>query len=434
MKKKLYCFAILALTSLSSVFSQSLLTLDECKKLALANNYAMKNSDLEIEESRKLKNSAIAKYFPKLSAGAFAFAANENLLEKSIELPGQFAALMPGGLTFGMLEKGNVSYVNLVQPVYAGGRIYFGNQLASLGVEAGRFRRKLSENDMVLKTEEQYWRIVCLNRKAVTISKYGELLDALLRQVEDANRAGIVMKNDVLRVRQKKSEMLLNKSKLENGKTIATMAFCQFMGISYDSNIVFDGDIQDVDPESLYVDPVQALGGRPEYILLKKSVEAEKLKAKMKMGEFLPQVGVGVSAMYYGFDDDKNRFNGVLYGQVSVPISDWWGGAYELKGQSIRKTIAENNLKDKTDLLLLQMEKAWQDLNDAYKQVALAEDSMRQADENQKVTADSYYNGLVNLSDMLEAQAVLQEARDGIIEAKVNYRLKQIYYMQATGR
>ncbi len=91
-------------------------------------------------------------------------------------------------------------------------------------------------------------------------------------------------------------------------------------------------------------------------------------------------------------------------------------------------------MKDNSELLLLQMQKAWQDFSDAYKQVLLSEEAKVQAEENLKVNQDSYNNGMSNLSDLLEAQALQQQMNDQLIDARAGYRSKQIMYLQVTGR
>jgi outer membrane protein TolC len=78
-----------------------------------------------------------------------------------------------------------------VQPVFAGGRILNGNRLAALGVEASEDKSLLARNEVLLATEEQYWRVVSLNEKLRTVQKYEELLRRLLAQVEDAYNAGL---------------------------------------------------------------------------------------------------------------------------------------------------------------------------------------------------------------------------------------------------
>ena len=96
--------------------------------------------------------------------------------------------------------------------------------------------------------------------------------------------------------------------------------------------------------------------------------------------------------------------------------------------------MAENNFRNNAELLILQMEKAWQDLTDAYKQYLLSEESKQQAEENMKVNDDSYKNGLIAVSDLLEAQALLQQTQNQLTEAKANYIIKKTNYLQVTGR
>lgn len=80
------------------------------------------------------------------------------------------------------------------------------------------------------------------------------------------------------------------------------------------------------------------------------------------------------------------------------------------------------------------LQKAWQDLNDAYKQVLLSEEAKSQADENLKVNQDSYNNGMTTVADLLEAQALQQQMNNQLTDAKASYRSKQVTYLQVTGR
>ena len=448
MKKINFYILLITLFSLSQIFAQRVLTREESKQLALQNNAKSKNSKLEIEASRQIKKSAFTNYFPNISAGGFMWNAKKSLIEMEMQggdLPvydgdpanlgsaTQFA-YFPSS-TIGLLKKGTVGYINAIQPIFTGGRIIYGNKLASLGEDVSELKDKMTEDEILLKTEEQYWLIVSLEEKSRTIKKYEELLNRLLLQVEDAYKSGIVMKNDVLKVKLKLSEVLLNKSKLENGRKLAAMAFCQHIGIPYDSSLVFKDELEIPDlPQSYFVDKNEALKKRVEYSLLEKSVEAEELQTKIKRGEYLPQAAIGISEMYMKFDESKERTLGMVYGTVSVPISGWWGGSHELQERSIKEEITKNNFKNNSELLLLQIEKAWQDLNDAYKQYLLSKESKVQAEENFKVNDDSYKNGLITVSDLLEAQALLQQTQDQLTEAKANYLVKVTTYLKVTGR
>lgn len=448
MKKINIYILLIMLFNINQIFSQRVLTLEESKQLALQNNAKSKNSKLEIEASHQIQKSAFTNYFPNISAGGFVWNAQKSLMEMEMKggnlpvydgnpvnllNPTQFA-YFPSS-TIGLLKKGTIVYINVIQPIFTGGRIIYGNKLASLGEDVSELKNKMTEDEILLKTEEQYWLIVSLEEKFRTINKYEELLNRLLLQVEDAYKSGIVMKNDVLKVKLKLSEVQLNKSKLENGRKLAAMAFCQHIGISYDSSLVFKDELEISDlPQSYFVDKNEALRKRVEYSLLEKSVEAEELQTKMKRGEYLPQAAIGISEMYMKFDESKDRTFGMVYGTVTVPISGWWSGSYELQERSIKEEIAENNFKNNSELLLLQIEKAWQDLNDAYKQYLLSKESKSQAEENFKVNEDSYKNGISTVSDLLEAQALLQQTQDQLTEAKANYLVKVTTYLKVTGR
>jgi outer membrane protein TolC len=431
------------------VFAQRALTLDECKQLALQNNAKVKNSALEIEAALQTRKAAVTKYFPSISASGAMFESQKNLMEISTNggnLPvydgkdlsslstTKLFAYMPAS-TMGLMKSGTFGMLTAVQPIFAGGRIWNGNRLARLGEDVSEYKNKLSQNEVLLKTEEQYWILSSLNEKHKTIQRYEELLNKLLAQVEDAFASGMVSRNDLLKVKVKRSEVLLNKSKLENGKKLATMAFCQYIGIPYDSTLVLADTLSVAGlPQSFYVDHADALKNRSEYNLLQASVHAEELQSNMKLGEYLPQVAVGVSGVYMKLDDSKERTLGMAFGTVSLPISGWWEASHALSERNVKEEIAKNNLKDNSELFLLQMQKGWQDFTDAYKQVLLSEEAKAQAEENLKVNQDSYNNGMTSVSDLLEAQVLQQQMNDQLTDAKASYRSKQITYLQVTGR
>lgn len=421
MKKGFLIFAVIVM-GVGTLHAQRSLTLEESEALALRDNFKIKNSSLATDAARQTKEAAFTHYFPSVSATGFTFKAQKNLFEMTTQggnlpvydgnpanlaNPTQFAYL-PGGTT-GLLKTGTIGMVTVTQPVFAGGRIINGNKLASLGEDVSELQQKISQNEVLLKTEEDYWLVVSLNEKLKTIQRYEELLNSLLKQVNDAYASGLVMQNDVLKVEVKRSEVLLNKSKLEGGEKLALMAFCQWIGIPYDSTLVLSDSLNTNGiPQAYYVSPEEAVKKRAEYGLLQASVRAEKLQTRMKLGEYLPQVAIGASEMYMKFDEAQDRTFGMVFGTVSVPISGWWEASHTLSEGKVKEEIAENNLQNNSQLLILQIQKAWQDLTDAYKEVNLSEETKKQAEENLKVNQESYKNGLSTLSDLLEAQAMLQ--------------------------
>ena len=80
------------------------------------------------------------------------------------------------------------------------------------------------------------------------------------------------------------------------------------------------------------------------------------------------------------------------------------------------------------------MQKAWNDWNDAYKQMAVAYKSIEQSTENLRLNEDFYKAGTTKMSDLLDAQSMFQESRDKYIDAYAQYQLKKLEYRIATVR
>ena len=332
------------------------------------------------------------------------------------------------------IDKLATGALTITQPVFAGGRIVTGNKLAKIGANINESRLVLSKDEVLLKTEQQYWQIVALNEKLKSLHLYASLLDSLCKQANDSYAAGLINKNDVLKVTIKQNEIKINRLKLENAIRLASMALCQYIGIVFDSTMTLSDTLSvAVEPAQVFIDIDKALPQRQEYRLIQQGIEAEKLKTSMKRGEYLPEIGVGASE-YYTYLMDKNTLNGMVFASVKIPLSNWWGASHALNERKNQEEMTANSSKNNLEQLRLQIQKEWNNLVEQYQQIDLAGAALQQAQENVTVNANNYKAGLVNISDMLEAQAMLQDAHNRLSDARADYRIALITYMQVTGR
>ena len=449
-KIKPLALTVLLLLGISPVLqAQNNYSLGQCKTLAYENNAEIKNRRLDIESSREVKKAAFTQYFPQVEATAVTYRFNDHIMDMSIEggdLPvydGNPANLKTAtqfayfpGTTISLFEKGTIALATATEPVFAGFQIATGNKLANLGIEVSELQLASSRNDISLETEKQYWQIVSLGEKMKTLEEYIQMVDALHKEVSDSYEAGLVTRNDLLKVELKQNELEMDRLKLANGIELAKMALCQYIGVAYQPGISFSDTIPVViQPQLIYTDHQQALLKRPEYGLLQKSTEAEKYQTKMKRGEYMPQVGVGVGAQYLDIiDDDGGSGYGMVFGTVSIPVSGWWEASHKLKERRIIEEQNRNTVTDHTEKLLLQMQQARNTLDEAYKQVQLAGVSVQQAEENLEVNRDHYDAGLIDVSDMLDAQAQFQQSYDQYTDALTQYQVTKVNYLQITGR
>jgi len=328
----------------------------------------------------------------------------------------------------------NMANISVAQPIFAGGRIVNGNKLAKIGYEVSQEKKLMSTTEVLVKTENLYWSTIALQNKFTTLNSYENLLNQLLSDVTVSVKAGLIQRSDLLKVQLKLNEVEMNKLKLKNGISLSKRALCQHVGISYDSALVL---VQPLIPNEL---PIQTnneksdvVKNRHEYQLLNKALEAEKLQKKLVLGEYLPQVALGG----VGFVNDamnSTTSNAMAFISVSVPISDWWGGSHKLKEKQFKIEQANNKLNETTELLNLQIEQTKNELNEARFQIKISQASIDQSKENLKMIHDGYKAGVSSMSDLLEAQAICQDAQNQFNDAICMFKIKMANYLSATGR
>ncbi|MDR2681178.1 MAG: TolC family protein, partial [Tannerella sp.] len=80
---------------------------------------------------------------------------------------------------------------------------------------------------------------------------------------------------------------------------------------------------------------------------------------------------------------------------------------------------------------LIQMRQLAAELDEAYQQVLLAQKSIAVAEENVRMSEDHYKAGVSILSDLLDAQTLLQQSHDQYVEAATGYYIKLAEYKKA---
>jgi len=85
-------------------------------------------------------------------------------------------------------------------------------------------------------------------------------------------------------------------------------------------------------------------------------------------------------------------------------------------------------------MLELQTEQAWNELNEAYMQLQVAQLAIKQAEDYLKICSDCYASGTISLSNLLEAQSMLQQNQNQYLDAYIIFFQKRTYYIQLTGK
>ena len=427
--------------------AQQVLSLQQVKEQALAHNISIRTAEGAVREAREQKKEAFANYFPQVSATGMGFKTNTDMLKTSINtasllpsslataLPPALAGMIPPTLSFSMLDRGLMAGVAAVQPLFAGGRIINGNKLARAGVEASEIQKQISENNVELTATQYYWQIISLKEKQRTLNA----VDAMLRQLEHdatmAVKAGVGMRNDLLQVQLRQNEVESNRIKLDNGLRLARRMQAQYIGAEGEIDVNDTVNTASMPPFLIQeVNNDDAVAATPEYKLLQKNVEVTRLQKQMEIGKNLPSIGIGATYSHYNMAEGMKNTFGMVFATVTVPISQWWGGAHAIKRRQIAEDVARRQLADNRQQLAIRIQKNRDDVNDAYKQLAIARKGIEQSEENLRLNQNFYQTGTVTMNNLLDALQKYQQCRDNYTEAYATLQSKVVEYEQSIGR
>ncbi|MBP5541536.1 MAG: TolC family protein [Bacteroidales bacterium] len=427
------------------------LPLDSCTAWALQHQAALKNAAIEVEMAQETRRAALTKYFPTLYMSAFYFQAKDPLVDVKASENGdkiQVSTHIDGfdgdleeivqkllervsfDARLQLFEHGAVVNAVAMQPIFAGGRIVNGNRLAELGVQAAELKLAMTTDEVEMNTRQYYWRVVSLQTKTATVQQALQLLDTLEHDAVAAHNAGVIGRNDLLKVRLKKNEMLASEVQLKNGIELATMALCQYVGIPYEEGTEYTFDTIAIDRRLADSPSLLTAAGRKESQLLELGVEASRLQKAMALGEALPQVTVGATYGLNNLMDNGFKGNGLMFATLTVPLTAWWETAHKVRKAELERQQAELKRDDLREQMELQNRQAWNEMNEAYTQTGIRQQAMDDAEDNLKEIRQYYQAGLQGVADLLEAQTLLTQARNEWVDQLITFQLKYFRYYQ----
>ena len=419
------------------------LTLDSCFALARANNAQFKTNKIEIAKAQEVKKQVFTKYFPQVSIDYLAYYAVNPIIEYGIyDIHDKFGEILkaivetlnndgwdlPTGVEF--MKKGHSVSATAIQPIYAGGRIVNGNKLAKMGIEAAELKAEVSERDVLEDIETTYYLIIGLQSKVETLESAIALIDSLDHTVEVALKAGLVTKNDQLRVALKRNEMQAKQIQLNNGIMLASQLLCQQIGIEYpEEGLKLDNDL-----ENGNVFAKEDGFERPELRLLQLQIDAETFYKRLARGEALPEIGVGAMVSYGNMIQTNYKGNAVFFAKVSVPLTQWWETSHKIKEHNLKIEQYEIMQQDMTEKMSLQEKQAYNQMIEAEALLHSDQSALDMAKENYRVADLNYRAGINTITDVLEANALLLQAQNAITDRQITLVSARRRYHDLTGK
>lgn len=443
-KRLIICILCFVFCVIGAYAQLQVLTLDSCLNSAKQRNCTIRSAQLEVLVSCEVKKQMLWKYFPQVNIEAFGFYAAKHLIEADVTEgwdndTGDFFKQVFDLLTeigraedpnytlsskIKLMQWGASAQLTALQPLFWGGQIVNANKLAKLGIDAAQLKQEVSERDVLQNVAETYWLVLGLQQKMVTLNTATELLDSLAHIANVAYNNGLVTGNDLMRVQLKQNELKTNTVKLENGIRLASRLLCQLIGQPYNGeSLLLETWPEEETINLLPEEPDNiSIEGRPEAKLLDMNVRYNQLMKKVSLGESLPHLALGLTGGYSNFFR-HDRLNAVAFLHLTVPITGWGETSHKLKQHNYQIEQAKMQQDDLREKLNLQNRQVYDQLTEAIKLMEQHRSARDLGKENYRVALMNYKAGVGTMTELLEAETLLNQAENAYTDSRISYRI-----------
>ncbi len=477
-----------------TVFSQTSLSLDSCRAMALRNNKQLNATKLKHDIAKNVRKAARTKYLPKIDAiGGYEFMSREisilnnnqkttlnnlgtsvttslgnGLTETLTALAGQglisaqtatdlgtmlntlSPTLSAAGNSFGKAitdafrtDTRNIwtGAVVVRQPIFMGGAIIATNKMADIAEQMALTDIDGKTQNTLYSIDQTYWLVVSLKQKKQLAESYRDLVQKLDDDVHKMIKQGVATRADGLKVDVKVNEADMQVTQADNGLTLAKMLLCQLCGIPVGSDITLaDENKEDIcsGDAPFDVQDTDSATMRPEIRMLEQAVELSRQSTKLIRAEALPHVALTGGYMvsnpnvFNGFD---KKFAGVWNVGVVMqfPLWNWFESSYKIRASKTATTIASLDMSDAVEKINLQVEQSRFKVSEANKRLVMATKNVANAEENLRCAGVGFKEGVMESTDVMAAQTAWQAAKSQKIDAEIDVKLAQVALKKALG-
>ncbi len=443
---------------------EGVLSLDSCRSLAISNNKELRMADNERKAAYYERKAALTQYLPRISAtGAYMRTSKEISLLSDTQketlgsLGTSLASQVPslqdmsqaldgvGNTMVDALDTDTrnmgVIGVTLTQPVYMGGKITAYNRITRYAEEIASRRHDLALQDVIVEVDEAYWKIVSLQSRKRLAQSYLELVRKLESDVQKMQDEGFATKADVLSVKVKVNEAHVALIQVDNGLSISRMLLCQLCGLEMDEPVRLADEesgeeLEDAAPAS--ADLGTALSRRPELDMLSLSSDIYREKVRLARSEFMPTVALtggylaSNPSLFNGFERKmKGMWSvGVV---VNIPLVTFGERIYKVKAAREEARAAQFQLEETREKVTLQVSQNRQKVQEAAERLKTAHRSCEEADENLRYATLGMKEGVIPVSDVLEAQTAWLGSHSELVSSQIDLRLANLYLLKSAG-
>lgn len=426
---------ILILQGITTLQAQQInpISLQEAIKIAKENNKNILKSRIEVDISKENIKETKELRLPEID-----FNGGYSRVTNLTEFKGGF--LKDKAVTHTIPEMYNIGTA-IKLPLYAGNKINNAIEIANQESKIAQVKSEKTENDIQLEVIATYLGIQKMMELQKIIDENIKEEQSRLKEVQSLKNHGTITKNEVLRAELQLSDRELNaltnfkniKIALHELKTILQLPEEQEITIDTTANL--NEDVK-MDNYNFYLNNTLQ---NEEMRIANQEIEIKKTELKLTKGNYYPTVNF--------FGDYNLKYpnymffppNPYLYslGQVGIEATFSLSGLYKnktkvhiansrIEWQKTQSEIVKNKVQDE----LFRNHTQYQEITEKIKVVDKA---LELATENYRIVKLKYLNQLVLITEMVDADNALLQAKYNKIATRIDAEMKHYELLHTAG-
>ncbi|TLX26683.1 TolC family protein [Chryseobacterium indologenes] len=438
-KLKIGIAAAFMIFSFSSVSAQQQVSLQEAIKQALQNKAEAKKAALQVKKAEYKIDEARAGALPQISA-TISNTYNP-ILQKSV-LPGEIVG-KPGELipvAFGTKWQ-SVNVVTLNQNIFDQ-RVFIGLKAAKSTREFYLLNSELTNEQIIENVATAYYQVFVQEENLKTVEESYANTERVRNVIKSLVDNGLAKPIDLDRTNVQLTNIKSNKQQLINAVEVSKNSLKFYMGVPIENSIELEEKEIVPNPELLGTNV--NLETRSELKVLNKQRELLEYNKNATVANLYPTVGLSAN---YGWQGLGNKFpyatgssQGTNWGDyasigVAIKIPIFMGGATKAQIQQAEIDIKDldQDIQNKKLNLSLDYKNAITNMENAIINIQSMKDNVDLAEKVQKNTQSNYQYGLATLTEVLDTENALTQAKQNYANALLDYKQAEIKVIKAKG-
>lgn len=420
--KSFLCFLGTLPLFTSSLFGQEIksYTLQEVLKIAQKNNIQVKKTALLTERSKEVITETKELRLPDVNFHS-SYSRISNLTEF------ENLGLEKHSFTKTIPEMYDVTS-SIKMPIFEGNKINNLIKKAQQENELDEIYLKKTIHDIQMQVVIQFLKIYELQEYQKVILDRIVAEKEQLKEIKTLHRNGVVTKNEVIRgelqLADRELALLTNEKELK----IAKNDFKILLQLDESVNFILDtsNEIGTINEKTNYSSLLEKTLKNEEIALAEKEIEITKTDLNLTKSNYYPKINLLGS---YSFKYPNYMFfppSPYLYslGQIGVELhynlSDLYKNKSRMEIAKKNTAIQELNLKVVEDEMKSKIFNAYTQYEEVLDKILVAKKSVVLAEENYRIVQVKYLNQLVLITEMLDADNALLQAKFNEIALQIN--------------